>query len=51
MQKEKTNINLALSKELLNMIKIEANSKELTTTAMIRLILQAYFDNKNNESK
>lgn len=49
MQKEKTNINLALSKELLEKIKQEADKNELTTTAMIRLMLQAYFDKKENE--
>lgn len=38
-----TNINLKLSKSLLADLKAEAKRKELTCSALIRLILQAYF--------
>ena len=44
--KEKVNINLALSKSLLERIKREAAEQELSYSALIRLILQAYLDNK-----
>ena len=46
MQKEKININLALSKELLEKIKNEADKKDIAYSALIRLILQAYFEKK-----
>ena len=49
MQKEKININLALSKELLSKIKQEASKKEINSSALIRLILQEYFEKNNNE--
>lgn len=50
-QNNKVNINLALSKSLLDKIKQEAEKQELAYSALIRLILQAYLDNKNNETK
>ena len=46
-KKEKVNINLALSKQLLTEIKKEATKQELTYSALIRLILQAYLAKKN----
>ena len=49
MQKEKININLALSKELLSKIKQEASKKEINSSALIRLILQEYFEKNKNE--
>lgn len=52
MQKEeKTNINLALSKKLLQQLKEEAVEQELSYSALIRLILQAYFNTKNNKNE
>ena len=47
MQKEKIHINLALSQDLLNKIKQEARDKEITYSALIRLILQAHFKDKD----
>jgi predicted DNA binding CopG/RHH family protein len=44
--REKVNINLALSKQLLDQIKNEADLQEISYSALIRLILQAYLDNK-----
>ena len=44
--REKVNINLALSKQLLDQIKNEAELQEISYSALIRLILQAYLDNK-----
>ena len=49
-KKEKININLALSKDLLEKIKQEALAQEIAYSALIRIILQAYFKNKNNEN-
>ena len=49
MQKEKININLALSKELLSKIKQEASKKEINSSVLIRLILQEYFEKNKNE--
>lgn len=43
---EKVNINLALSKQLLDQIKNEAKLQEISYSALIRLILQAYLNNK-----
>lgn len=48
LEKEQVHINLGLSKELLDKIKMEANKQELSYSALIRIILQAYF-NKDNE--
>lgn len=44
MKKDKVNINLALSKELLEKIKNEADKKDIAYSVLIRLILQAYFE-------
>lgn len=43
---KKVNINLALSKQLLDQIKNEAKLQEISYSALIRLILQAYLNNK-----
>ena len=43
---EKVNINLALSKQLVDQIKNEAKLQEISYSALIRLILQAYLNNK-----
>lgn len=50
-QNDRVNINLALSKTLLNKIRQEAELQELSYSALIRLILQAYLDNKNGNTK
>lgn len=47
--KEKVNINLALSKQLLDQIKSEAELQEISYSALIRLILQAYLNTKHDE--
>ena len=46
--KKRVNINLALSETLLNEIKQEAEAQEIAYSALIRLILQEYLENKNN---
>ena len=46
-QNNRVNINLALSKDLLDNIKHEAERQELAYSALIRLILQAYLDNRH----
>ena len=43
---KKVNINLALSKQLLDQIKNEAKLQQISYSALIRLILQAYLNNK-----
>jgi predicted DNA binding CopG/RHH family protein len=48
--KNRVNINLALSKSLLDGIKLEAEKQELAYSALIRLILQAYLDNRNGNN-
>ena len=50
-QKNRVNINLALSESLLDRIKQEAEQQELSYSALIRLILQAYLDSKNGNTK
>lgn len=47
--REKVNINLALSKQLLDQIKSEAELQEISYSALIRLILQAYLNTKHDE--
>ena len=51
LEKKQVHINLVLSEELLNKLKEEANKQELSYTALIRLILQTYLNNKNDEQK
>lgn len=46
LEKKQVHINLGLSSELLAKVKQEANKQEISYTACIRLILQAYFDAK-----
>jgi hypothetical protein len=47
MKKERVRINLDVNKELAKLIKEEAERKDITQNAMIRLILQGYFENKD----
>lgn len=44
--RERVNINLALSKQLLDQIKSEAELQEISYSALIRLILQAHFSER-----
>lgn len=50
-KKEQVHINLSLSKEMLEKIKVLANEKELAYSAMIRLMLQAYLELSKDEQK
>lgn len=43
---EKVNINFALSKQLLDKIKSEAELQEISYSALIILILQAHFSER-----
>lgn len=44
MRKERIRINLDVSPELAKKLKSEANKKDITLNATIRLILQSYFE-------
>lgn len=44
MKKERIRINLDVSPELAEKLKAEANKKDITLNATIRLILQDYFN-------
>lgn len=46
MKKERIRINLDVSPELAEKLKTEANKKDITLNATIRLILQQYFEEK-----
>ena len=47
MKKERVRINLDVTPELAKRIKEEAKNKDITQNAMIRLMLQKYFEDKN----
>lgn len=47
MKKERVRINLDVNKELAKLIKEEAERKDITQNAMIRLMLQRYFEDKS----
>lgn len=44
MKKERVRINLDVSPELAEKLKVEADKKDITLNATIRLILQKYFE-------
>ena len=46
MTKERVRISLDVSPELAEKLKTEADKKDITLNATIRLILQQYFDEK-----
>lgn len=46
MKKERIRINLDVSPELAAKLKTEADKKDITLNATIRLILQQYFEEK-----
>lgn len=46
MKKERIRINLDVSPELAKKLKAEADKKDITLNATIRLILQQYFEEK-----
>ena len=50
MKKERIRINLDVSPELAEKLKAEADKKDITLNATIRLILQQYFEEKQNEN-
>ena len=47
MKKERVRINLDVTPELAKKIKEEAEAKDITQNAMIRLMLQKYFEDKS----
>ena len=49
MKKERIRINLDVSPELAEKLKAEADKKDITLNATIRLILQQHFEEKQNE--
>lgn len=48
MKKERVRINLDISPELAEKLKAESAKKDIALNAIIRLILQQYFENKGN---
>ena len=48
MKKDRIRISLDVSPELAEKLKVEAAKKDIALNAIIRLILQQYFENKGN---
>ena len=51
MKKERIRINLDVTPELAEKLRVESDKKDITLNATIRLILQQYFDKENRYGK